>query len=79
MTFINYLFRFTFLNFIYEFLYTNIITNVIICHFGCYWSDITASRVLQKIVKFRKYVDIVKVKKVNGKKVKKKAKKVDII
>ena len=44
------------------------------CEFT-YWSDITASRVLQKIVKFRKYVDIVKVKKVNGKKVKKKARK----
>ena len=36
------------------------------------WSEITASRVLQQIVKFRKYVNIVIVKKVNGKKVKQK-------
>ncbi len=36
------------------------------------WSDITASRVLQKIVEFRKYVTVVKVvKRVKGKKVKK--------
>lgn len=36
------------------------------------WSDITASRVLQQIVKLRKYVNVVIVKKVNGKKVKQK-------
>jgi integrase len=36
------------------------------------WSDISASTVLQKIVDLRKYVEVMKVEKINGKKVKKK-------
>lgn len=36
------------------------------------WSDISASTVLQRIVDLRKYVEVVKVENINGKKIKKK-------
>ncbi len=39
------------------------------------WSDITASKVLQTVVKLRDYAVIVKLKKVNGKKIKRKVRK----